>query len=68
VSIDKPLWVAMGAFGGSMGGIIFWLAEHHGTPITDRPMVLPCVVAIVALNVAYWRMSKLTHVWRTWDD
>ena len=64
--LDKPLWGALAIFGASMGVIIFWLAEHHGAPSTDRVMVLPCLVAIVALNVAYWRMSKLTHGWKSW--
>jgi len=67
VILDKPLWGALAVFVAALAVIVLWLAAHHGTPSTDRPMVLPCLVAILALNAAYLRMSKLTDGWTSWE-
>ena len=67
MKFDGSLWTATAVFGASMGWLVFWLAKHQGHPVRDPAMVVPCLVAIVALNVAYWRMSKLTRGWTSWS-
>ena len=64
--VEHVLWLAMGVLGLSVGWIVAWLSQHHGTPAADPLMVVPCLVALASLNVAYWAMSKLTKVWKEW--